>query len=179
MYDLDIPRARDTMLQPTLVLAAETDLLEAIDQLAAKKASAAPVLDEHRCLLGMLTEKDCLRLLTAAAFDRPRIGPVSEYMSKISVQIEPEMDLFRVAELFLGTNFPMLPVVSNGKLVGCVTRQQMLNKIQTLGRQLDAQQSRIATEAASATSRPRSIEKMQQTAASHSPEQLARKLGRT
>ena len=99
-------------------------------------------------------------------------------MSKVSVQIEPSMDLFRVAELFLTTNFPMLPVVAEGKLVGCVTRQQMLLEIQALGHRLDAQQQRTETEAGTTTTRPRSIEQMQQNAAALSPEQLASKLGR-
>ncbi len=178
MFDLDIPRARDTMAAAAFTVSPDTDLLAAIDQLVTRKAAAVPVVDGERCLLGMLTEKDCLRLISAAAFDQPRIGPVRDFMSKVSVQLEPTMDLFRVAELFLSTNFPMLPVVEDGRLVGCITRQQMLVAVQAVGRQLDAQQQRIETNASQSTSRPRSIEQMQQTAARLSPGQLASKLGR-
>jgi CBS domain-containing protein len=179
MYDLEIPRAQDIMKQPALAFSAATDLLTAIDALATKQAAAAPVVDEDRCLLGMLTEKDCLRILSSDAFDQPRaVGPVADYMSKISVIIGPSMDLFRVAELFLATNFPMLPVVHEGKLAGCITRQNMLAEIQALGSRLETQQRKTEKTARQSTRRPRSIEQMQQTAAAMSPDQLASKLGR-
>ena len=71
MYDLEIPRARDTMMQPELTLSAATDLFSAIDQLVMKGAAAAPVLDQNRCLLGMLTEKDCLKVVVHAPKSDP------------------------------------------------------------------------------------------------------------
>ncbi|MBZ0115159.1 MAG: CBS domain-containing protein [Thermoanaerobaculia bacterium] len=179
MYDLEIPRAKDIMKEPALAFSAATELLTAIDALATKQAAAAPVVDENSCLLGMLTEKDCLRILSSDAFDQPRaVGRVGDYMSRISVIIGPSMDLFRVAEMFLATNFPMLPVVHEGKLAGCITRQHMLAEIQELGRLLEAQQRKIERRAEQTHRRPRSIEQMQQTAAAMSPDQLASKLGR-
>jgi CBS domain-containing protein len=112
-----IPTASELMEDVDLEFSPEMDLLDAVDELARHKASAAPVVDETQHLLGMLTEKDCIRILTGSAFYRPRGGKVEDFMSEVRIAIEPEMDLFRVSELFLGNNFPMLPVVDEGKLV--------------------------------------------------------------
>ncbi|MEE9562919.1 MAG: CBS domain-containing protein [Thermoanaerobaculia bacterium] len=173
-----IPTARNLMEDVDLVFSPGTDLLDAIDELARHKASAAPVVDDGHHLLGMLTEKDCIRILTGSAFYRPRGGSVEDFMSVVRVAIEPRMDLFRVSELFLGNNFPMLPVVDDGKLVGCITRQDMLRGIMELTHAWRQVQSKLEEEAGEAVERPSSIQELQEVFSKYSKGQLVRRLGR-
>lgn len=173
-----IPSARDLMEEVRTTLRPETDLLTAIEVLAEHGQSAAPVVDSERRLLGMLTEKDCLHILSLSAFYRPRSGKVGDFLSPVRDAIEVEMDLFRISELFLATNFPMLPVVDRGKLVGCITRQGMLRGIMSLTRALQTMEQRIEADARDAVERPRSIGEMQKMFASYSRQQLVRRLGR-
>ncbi|TNF76538.1 MAG: CBS domain-containing protein [Acidobacteria bacterium] len=173
-----IPTAQNLMEDVELVFSPGMDLLDAIDKLARHKASAAPVVDESQHLLGMLTEKDCIRILSGSAFYRPRGGNVEDFMSVVRVAIEPEMDLFRVSELFLDNNFPMLPVVDEGKLVGCITRQDMLRGIMELTRAWRRVQSKLEEEAGEAVERPSSIQDLQEVFSRYSKGQLVRRLGR-
>lgn len=173
-----IPTARQLMEEIRLTLAPEMDLLSAIDELSRHGLSAAPVVDRERRLLGMLTEKDCLRILSVSAFHRPRGGRVANFLSPVEGVIEVDMDLFRVSEIFLGNNFPMLPVLDHGKLVGCITRQDLLQGIMTFTRAKQVEQQRVESEAREAVSPPSSIGGMQKVFSRHSKKQLVRLLGR-
>lgn len=173
-----IPTASELMEEIRMTFPPAMDLLTAIELLARHGMSAAPVVDQNRCLLGMLTEKDCLRILYDSALHRARGGRVADFLSPVPQAIEVDMDLFRISELFLATNFTMLPVVDKGRLVGCITRQNMLEGIMSLTRAADFEQSKIEANARAAVSRPRSISEMQKVFASHSKEQLVRRLKR-
>lgn len=173
-----IPTASDLMEDADVVFSPGMDLLDAIDELAQHKASAAPVVDENRHLLGMLTEKDCIRILSGSAFYRPRGGTVEDFMSVVRLAVEPEMDLFRVSELFLDNNFPMLPVVDRGKLVGCISRQDMLRGIMELTHAWRRVQSKLEEEAGEAVERPSSIQDLQEVFSKYSKGQLVRRFGR-
>ena len=65
-----VPTARDCMVATSqFTLTPDTDVYKAIKVLVAKHASGAPVVDENGMLLGILTEKDCLRVLSRSAYD--------------------------------------------------------------------------------------------------------------
>ena len=161
-----------------VVLRPDGDLLEAIEKLAQQGISAAPVVDSQRRLCGILTEKDCLRLLYDAALYRARGGRVVDFMSHLDETIDSSMDIFRIAEVFLHNNFPMLPVVDDGKLVGCVTRHHMLRGIMAMSLAEDSGTVRIEADALKAVRRPSSIGEMQKVFASYSKSQLVSRLGR-
>lgn len=173
-----IPRAEDLMEEIRLTFSPEMDLLQAIEVLARHGMSAAPVVDSERHLRGLLTEKDCLRILYDSALNRGRGGRVADYLSPVSEAIEIDMDIFRISEVFLGNNFPMLPVVDKGKLVGCITRQHMLEGIMTLTRAEDCEQLKIETDAREALKRPSAIGEMQKVYARYSKKQLLSRVRR-
>lgn len=179
MSDMALPTARDWMVPSPFVIDPGMDLFDAIALLVRHRMPAAPVVDESGQLLGMLTEKDCLRVLSRVAYDDGLDGgTVRDFQSKVRVVCEPDMDLFRVLEPFLATNFPMLPVVEDGRLVGLIRRHDLLRQIleyrEVLDRQLHARESQAGRQA----DRPRGIETLQRTAAAQSREQLVRLLGR-
>jgi CBS domain-containing protein len=173
-----IPKAMDLMDEIRVTLRPDGDLLEAIETLAHHGISAAPVVDSQRRLCGILTEKDCLRLLYDAALHRSRGGRVADFMSHLDETIDSNMDIFRISEVFLHNNFPMLPVVDNGKLVGCVTRHHMLRGIMAMSQAEDSGTIKIETDALRAVQRPSSIGEMQRVFASYSKSQLVSRLGR-
>lgn len=175
--EVPIPTAADLQRPAELTFSPRTDILDAIDRLVAQRTPAAPVVDSTSQLLGMLTEKDCVRILMAGGFHSQRRGLVAEYMSKVRLALAPEMDLFRVAEIFLDNNFPMLPVVSDGRLCGQISRQNVLQGVQALRTRLD-REVRRSDEGIPEPERPRSIQGMQQAYARLTPEQMAALLRR-
>lgn len=148
------------------------EIYEAIDLLENKRAAGAPVVDGEGNLLGILTEKDCLRVLSSGAYQSLSSGKVSDYMSEPKSMITTDMDLFTVAKQFLDTNFAVLPVMENGKPVGRIGRQDMLRGIQQLQRQMVRDKQREEVELETQT-RPKSIDQFQQLAARLEPRHLA------
>ncbi|MEM9555887.1 MAG: CBS domain-containing protein [Acidobacteriota bacterium] len=174
MAELRLPMARDFMVSPPAILSPETYLLEAIDRLVEVNVGAAPVVDADGCLRGMLTEKDCLRILSSLTYDAGQDGQVADYLSPVARPCEPSMDIFRVAELFLQNNFPVLPVEENGSLCGVISRAALLRGIQTLRTRLEREHSSFESVAGRQADRPRDIAARQRAAADATPEQLVR-----
>jgi CBS domain-containing protein len=122
-----IPIVREFMVTHLVTLRPDMPIREAIDILLKHRISGAPVVDAGGRLLGMLSEKDCLRVFANAAFYHADPGDVEDYMSRDIHTIEPEADLFRAADLFLKHSFRRLPVLENGRLVGQISRRDVLN----------------------------------------------------
>jgi predicted transcriptional regulator len=150
----------------------ETDIVEAIDSLVQRRAAGAPVVDDQDHLVGVLTEKDSLRVLANAAYGEMVGGNVGEHMSRVGATVTEDMDLFAVAHVFLQTNFPVLPVTDHRqRLLGRISRQDMLRQIHVFMRRLHREGRRLTGLLDS--QKTSSIEAMQRAAASHSPDQLA------
>lgn len=173
-----IPTARQLMEKVPTTFPPGMSLVQAIETLAEMHVAAAPVVDEEGRFLGMLTDKDCLRIVSVSAFHRPRGGRVADFLSPVSQAVETEMDLFRIAEIFLATQFTVLPVLERGRLVGCINREGLLKGITFLTRMLEKEGVKIEAEASEAVVRPRSIGEMQKAFAKLSKEQLVRRVGR-
>jgi len=125
-----LPVVRDYMDKVVPTLSPETDILEAVDFLLAKHVTGAPVLDAAGNVIGILTEKDCLRLLsTGMDSDKPR-GTVRDYMTTEVVSVPSHMNVYFLAGMFLKANYRRLPVIDGGKLVGAITRFDILRVIQ-------------------------------------------------
>lgn len=168
----DLPTAKDAMTDWYCTFRPDMDIVEAIESLVRKRAAGAPVVDENECLVGVLTEKDSLRVLANAAYGELVGGVVGEHMSKVGASVTPDMDLFAVAQVFLETNFPVLPVTDHrGRLLGRISRQDMLRQAHVFMRRLHKQGRRLS--GLLEGQKPSSIEAMQKMAASASPDQLA------
>lgn len=125
-----LPVVRDYMDKVVPTLSPETDILEGVDFLLKNHVTGAPVLDAANNVIGILTEKDCLRLLsTGMEADVPR-GVVRDFMTREVASIPPDMNVYFLAGLFLKANYRRLPVIEKGKLVGAITRFDVLRVIQ-------------------------------------------------
>ena len=127
---LNLPKVRDYMDTIVQTLKPETQILDAVDFLLAKHVTGAPVVDDENRVVGILSEKDCLRLLAAGSdADVPK-GTVADFMTKQVHTIPPGMNVYFCAGLFLNSSIRRFPVVEDGKLVGAITRFDILRAIQ-------------------------------------------------
>lgn len=125
-----LPIIRDYMAKDLLTLKPQTDIYEAIRVLLEHKFSGAPVVDTNNNLIGIISEKDCLKLLTKGVDHKLPSGKVEEFMTKNVLTVTPNMDVYFAAGLFLKNPYRRLPVVENGKLVGQISRRDILRAIQ-------------------------------------------------
>jgi CBS domain-containing protein len=124
-----LPIVRDHMDKSIATLLPDAGILDAVGFLLEKGLTGAPVADKTGRLIGILTEKDCLRLVAAGVGgDLPR-GTVADFMTANPETIPPDMDVYYAAGLFLAREFRRFPVVENGRLVGTITRFDILRVI--------------------------------------------------
>ncbi|REJ73231.1 MAG: CBS domain-containing protein [Acidobacteria bacterium] len=136
--------ARDFMTTKLVSFRPETDALEAIEQLLRRRISGAPVVDENGRLLGVFSERFSMNVLMAFAHDRipgTEIGPFMN--TDFGRVIGPEVPLLEVAEKFLGTHYRRLPVVDGERLVGQISRRDVLRAEHHLTRILQQPGSRL------------------------------------
>ena len=124
-----LPIVRDHMDTEVFSLEPQIEIIDAVGFLLEHRVTGAPVVDEAGHLVGMFTEKDCLKLIaTGADANRPR-GTVADFMTTAVTTISPDTDLYYAAGLFLHQGFRRFPVIEAGKLVGAITRFDILRVI--------------------------------------------------
>jgi CBS domain-containing protein len=100
----------------------------AIDVLVQRGFSGAPVVEDGR-VVGVLSELDCMKLLAANSFHQEAAAmsvTVSDLMSANVISIEPDTDLFAIAHTFIKSGVRRLPVLEGERLVGLVSRPDLL-----------------------------------------------------
>jgi len=127
---MELPKVRDFMDQKVPTLEPTDDILDAISLLLKHRRTGAPVVDEEGKVVGIVTEKDCLRLVAKGSDLHLSPGPVSGFMTREVVTVPPDMDIYFAAGLFLSKSFRRLPVVEKGKLVGAITRFDILRAVE-------------------------------------------------
>lgn len=125
---MKLPRLLDHMDTVVPTLAPATPILEAVRFLLDQKVTGAPVVDPDNRIVGILTETDCLQVLATWEGD-VKTAVVSDFMTTAVVTAPPHMDVYYAAGLFLKKPFRRLPVVDDGKLVGAITRFDLLRVI--------------------------------------------------
>ena len=99
-----------------------------------KKIAGAPVLDDQHHLVGMISEKDCLRLIVDQAYyNMPaETRKVSDYMTVKVQTLSPKTNIVEAAIEFLNSPIRRFPIVENGMLIGQVSRRHILRAAQNI-----------------------------------------------
>ena len=122
---------REVMDTDVPTLRPDTEIHDAIILLLSKRVTGAPVISKAGEFVGILTEKDCLKLIARGAEPQITQGPVSKFMFTEVKTIQPDMDIYYAAGLFLQYDFRRFPVLEKGKLVGAITRFDILRAIES------------------------------------------------
>ncbi|BBB27229.1 CBS domain-containing protein [Amphritea japonica] len=124
-------KASDYMAEKLITFTPETDLFEAINLLLQYRITGAPVISQEGELVGLLSEADCLKaILTLTYHEEEMGGRVGDYMSPEVYTIAYDADIISVAEEFINNGRRRLPVVKNGKLIGQISRRDVLRAVE-------------------------------------------------
>ena len=124
--------ARDYMATDVVALKPETELHRAMRVLLDNDISGAPVVDGQGNLVGLLTEKDCFTAAFEASYHRELTGAVSQYMTTSVETMGAETEIVEVVERFLHSRYRRFPVVVDGRLVGQISRRDVLRALEDL-----------------------------------------------
>jgi CBS domain-containing protein len=125
-------RARDVMTSPVITLRPTTPVPVAAALLCSHGFTAAPVVDANAGLVGIASEADLVRgrILPDGWAAQPGPDPtVEEVMTPAPAAMRPEDDLADVVALLLDVRMRSVPIVEDGKLVGIVTRRDVLRVV--------------------------------------------------
>ncbi len=128
----DTKTAKDYMSTKLVTFTPEMDIHRAIKVLLDKRISGAPVLDAGGALVGVLSKKDCLEVAFSASYHMEWGGKVAEFMSTEVQTVAADTDIVEIAELFLASRYRRYPVVRDGRLVGIITRHDVLRALEDL-----------------------------------------------
>ncbi len=106
----------------------EDELGTVISKLSSNKISGAPVLNDRKELIGMISEQDCLRFIIDSVYHNQPISKhlVKDYMQKDIVTVSFDADVVDVANMFLKHRFRRFPVLKDGVLKGQVSKRDIL-----------------------------------------------------
>jgi CBS domain-containing protein len=124
-------KVRDCMTRNPVSFRADTDFMRAIELLLEHRLSAAPVVDAHGLLIGLLSEGDCLRGMLSGSYYDAVGGTVAAYMATAVESVGPETDIIEVAGRFIEGGRHRLLVVENGHLLGLISRHDVLRAIKS------------------------------------------------
>ena len=122
-------RVRDYMATDVLSIGPDTEIMRAIHLLVERDISGIPVVDEQMQVIGILTERDCIRTALQAGYFDEAGGLVADYMSAPVHTVGPDDSLMDLAELFAASPFRRCPVVEEGRLIGLICRRDVLSAL--------------------------------------------------
>ena len=122
-------KVRDYMTRHLVTFRSDTDLFTAINRLLEHRISGAPVVNSQGHLIGLLSEGDCLRGILSGAYYEAIGGTVSTYMTTEVETVTPEADIIELSERFLRGRRRRLPVIEHGRLVGQISRCDVLRAV--------------------------------------------------
>lgn len=139
----------DIMTPKVFSVEAGTGVGDIAELLMKKKISAVPVLEENGKLLGIVSEGDLMRRLAADAdqeepwwmlklaspereardFIKAHGRTAKDIMTRNVVTLTEDMDLAAVAQLLESNRIKRAPVLRDGKVVGIVSRSNLLQAV--------------------------------------------------
>ena len=124
-------KVKEYMSRKLHTLTPSTNVVEAMDVFLNHKISGAPVVDENGVMVGILSEVDLMQVVVQDSYYNESMGIVADYMHTEVDTVSPEVDIYTVAEMFIKNHRRRYPVVADGKLVGQISRRDVLRAAQS------------------------------------------------
>lgn len=142
-------RAEDIMSRDLVTVRPEAPLTEVVELLAQRHLSGVPVVDAAGRLCGVLTESDLMRRVAAAAdapqgflaglirdaaadaqrFAKAHGRTAQDVMTPAPLSVGPDAPVAEVAKLLEEKGIRRVPVVAAGRLLGLVSRADLLKAV--------------------------------------------------
>ncbi|MCH7869912.1 MAG: CBS domain-containing protein [Myxococcales bacterium] len=136
MHNSKLLTARDIMTPPGIVVGPEMSVFTAIPILIKNNLTGCPVTNSDGELIGILSELDCMKVIASDAFYSDEYSSsdilVSRYMTSECLTITADMDIFRIANIFFEHTLRRIPVLEEQRLIGQITRSDVLKGIQLM-----------------------------------------------
>ena len=120
-------KAKDIMTKQVVCIRKDTPIFEAIKMMVKNNITGVPVVDDNMDLAGILSEQDVLRLFHTHEDEKERT--VNDFMTQPAIHFEENEFLLDVCYCLRDNSIRRVPVTSNGKVVGVISRSDILKCI--------------------------------------------------
>ncbi len=119
--------AKDIMTRNVVCIKKNIPVINAIRLMSKNNITGIPVVEDDMTLLGILSEQDVLRLFHTYEDEKERT--VNDFMTQPAIHFEKEERLLDVCYCLRDNSIRRVPVTSNGKVVGVISRSDILKCI--------------------------------------------------
>jgi CBS domain-containing protein len=147
--------AADVMVSKVITVRADTSVATIAETLLANRISAVPVVDDSGALVGIVSEGDLIHRVEAGTerhrswwlefltgketlareFVKSHARKAADVMTGPVITVKPDTPLDELASLLEKHRIKRVPVVKDGKIVGIVSRGNLVQALVTLGRE--------------------------------------------
>ncbi|MCA9079040.1 MAG: CBS domain-containing protein [Planctomycetaceae bacterium] len=118
--------AQDIMTTKVISVTPDQDLFDVIGLFIKHKISGAPVVDRAGRYLGVFTERTSIKLLMDAMNHGTPTNRIEPFIDSDAVTVSADTDLLTIAQILQETQYRRLPVLKNGKVIGLISRRDVL-----------------------------------------------------
>lgn len=123
---MKITKASDIMTKDVITASRDMSVTEVMKTILREATSGLPVVDSDGMLQGMISEIDLVNsMLSGNAADTS----VAEIMSTNVKAFPPDATCAEIASCFITTKLRRVPIVDQGKVVGIVSRRDVLREL--------------------------------------------------
>jgi CBS domain-containing protein len=122
--------AKDIMTKHVICIHRSTPIIEAIDLMVTNGITGIPVVKEDSILVGILSEQDVLRLLHT--YEDEKDKSVSDFMTQPAIHFDEDESVEDISICMMKNSIRRVPVTSNGRVVGLISRSDILKQIQNI-----------------------------------------------
>jgi CBS domain-containing protein len=121
-------KAKEIMTTDVVSVTKNTPIYEAMELLIKHKITGMPVVDDDMTLVGVISEKDCLRLFYADEEEKNKT--VQHFMTQPAVHYHENDSLKTVCDFMMINYFRRVPVTTKKrKVVGILSRPDVIKHI--------------------------------------------------
>jgi CBS domain-containing protein len=125
--DFEMIEVKDIMTKNVVCIKKNVPVVDAIRLMSKKNITGIPVVEDDMTLLGIISEQDVLRLFHTYEDEKDRT--VNDFMTQPAIHFEQDESLLDVCYCLRDNSIRRVPVTSNGKVVGVVSRSDILKCI--------------------------------------------------
>ena len=120
-------KTKDIMTKGVICVRIDTPIYEAIEIMVNNGVSGVPVVEEDMTLVGILSEQDVLRLLHTYKQERDRTA--GDLMTHHVIYFKENDSLLDICYRLRDSSIRRVPVTSDGKVTGIISRADILKCI--------------------------------------------------
>ena len=118
----------DYMSHSLITFRKEDLIIDVIQAFMKHKISGAPIINEQNELIGVISDGECMKQIAESKYYNIPIDDktVEDFMETNITTIDKNVNIFDCASLFYKHNCRRFPIIENGKLIGQISRKDIL-----------------------------------------------------